>query len=119
MTTRNLNKTWRDIIFDQYSADLSANEPFPIRYLINAPEWKKDIFINVPKKISLEAYRSSVLAFCRTKYRDSDPIYEDENLSVRPRVSRHQAQAEEIDKYQHDLETKDNPTGFGVFYDRS
>ncbi|BAE63920.1 unnamed protein product [Aspergillus oryzae RIB40] len=70
-------------------------------------------------KISLEAYRRSVLAFCRTKYRDSDPVYEDENLSVRPRVSRHQAQAEEIDKYQHDLETKDNPTGFGVFYDRS
>jgi hypothetical protein len=98
MTTRNLNKTWRDIVFDQYSADLSANEPFPIRYLINAPEWKRDIFINVPERISLEAYRRSVLTFFRTKHRDTDPSYEDENLSVQPRVSTYQAQAETTDK---------------------
>ncbi|KAL4756366.1 uncharacterized protein BDW70DRAFT_145013 [Aspergillus foveolatus] len=113
MTTRNLNKTWRDVVFEQYSVDLSANEPFPIRYLIYAFEWKSDIFINVPEKVSLEAYRRSVLSFCRAKLRDTDPTYEDENLSIRPRASRSQAEAEATGKQQHDLESKYDPTDCG------
>ncbi|KAL4906200.1 hypothetical protein BDW74DRAFT_151483 [Aspergillus multicolor] len=80
MTTRNLNLTWRDVVFQQYAVDLAANEPFPIRYLISAPEWETDIFINVPERISLETYRRSVLTFHRAKFRDSDPTYEDENI---------------------------------------
>lgn len=104
MTTRNLNKTWRDVIFAQYAADLESNEPFPIRYLINAPEWSRDIYIRVPEKVSLEAYRHSVLTFCRAKFRDNDPTYEDENLSIKPRVSRYQTKAGNTDDQQHGLE---------------
>lgn len=113
MTTRNLNRTWRDVIFAQYAADLEANEPFPIRYLINAPEWEKDIFINVPKKISLEDYCRSVHTFCRAKYRDLDPAYEDENLSIQARVSRYNQQAEKIDDEQHAQESQNSSTYSG------
>ncbi|KAG2003844.1 hypothetical protein GB937_009336 [Aspergillus fischeri] len=113
MTTRNLNRTWRDVVFAQYAADLEADEPFPIRYLINAPEWKKDIFISVPKKISLEDYRRSVHTFCRTKYRDPDPAFEDKNLSIRARVSRYNQQAEKIDNKQDAQESQNSPTCSG------
>ncbi|KAB8074272.1 hypothetical protein BDV29DRAFT_156751 [Aspergillus leporis] len=119
MTTRNLNRAWRDVIFAQYAADLEANEPFSIRYLVNAPEWKKDIFIDVPERISLEDYRCSVPTFCRAKYRDPNPAYEDENLSVRARVSRYNRQAEKIDDQQHDLESQDPSACRGDARDRS
>jgi hypothetical protein len=38
MRTRNLNKTWYDVVVDQYTADFEADVPFPVRYLINTPE---------------------------------------------------------------------------------
>ncbi|GFF24216.1 hypothetical protein IFM61606_09065 [Aspergillus udagawae] len=113
MTTRNLNRTWRDVVFAQYAADLETNEPFPIRYLINAPEWKKDIFINVPKKISLEDYRRSIHTFCRARYRDLDPAYEDENLSIQARVSRYNQRAEKIDNEQDAQESQNSSTCSG------
>lgn len=37
MTSCTLNAKWRDTIFTQYAADLEADVPFPVRYLINAP----------------------------------------------------------------------------------
>lgn len=44
MTTRNLNKPWRDVVFDQYAAGFDANVPFSVRYPINAEVWKKNMF---------------------------------------------------------------------------
>jgi hypothetical protein len=101
MTTRNLNKTWRDVVVDQYAADFDADVPFPVRYLINADVWKKDIFIEIPTKIPVETLRRSVLTFVRAKRLDSDPAYRDENISVRARVSYVERQAREANK-QHD-----------------
>ena len=84
MTSRNLNTTWRDTIFAQYAADLEADVPFPVRYLINAPPWR-DIFITVPERIDLRAYKNAVLAFYKDRRCSEDPTYEDEHISVRPR----------------------------------
>lgn len=95
MTTRNLNKTWRDVVFDQYAADFDADVPFPIRYLINTPEWKKDIFIEIPTKIPVATFHRSVLTFAGAKRLDCDPAYRDENISVRKRVSFLERQAQE------------------------
>jgi hypothetical protein len=88
MTSRNLNTTWRDTIFKQYAADLEADVPFPVRYLINAPPWK-DIFITVPEKIDLRAYKNAVLAFYKEKRCCEDPTYEGEGIAVRPRKAVH------------------------------
>jgi len=84
MTSRNLNTTWRDTIFKQYAADFEADVPYPVRYLINAPPWK-DIFITVPEKIDLRAYRNAVFTFYKAKHCSEDPTYEDEQISVQPR----------------------------------
>lgn len=84
MTTRNLNRTWRDVIFAQYEADHEADVPFPIRYLINAPEWKQDIFIEIPSKVDPKTLRNAVLLFYRDSLRGS-PEYVGEHISVRPR----------------------------------
>jgi hypothetical protein len=40
MAFRNLNKTWRDVVFEQYEEDHAAGVPFPVTYLINATQWK-------------------------------------------------------------------------------
>lgn len=84
MTSRNLNTTWRDVIFKQYAEDLDADVPFPVRYLITAPPWK-DIFITAPHKIDLGTYKKAVLAFFIAKRFSNDPTYGDDNISVRPR----------------------------------
>ena len=88
MTTRNLNQTWRDVVFKQYEEDHAADVPFPVRHLINAPEWKKDIFIEIPTKIGVPVFRQAVLRFCRTRRLTDDPAYEDDLIKVRARVSR-------------------------------
>jgi hypothetical protein len=87
MTTRNLNRTWRDVVFKQYEADLEANEPFPIRYLINAIQWRRDIIINIPQKITLQSFRHSIFTFFTALHTADDPTYEDDCISVRPRKS--------------------------------
>ncbi|KAF7125915.1 hypothetical protein CNMCM5793_002274 [Aspergillus hiratsukae] len=112
MTTRNLNKTWRDVVFDQYAADFDADVPFPVRYLINTPEWKKDIFIEIPTKIPVATFRRSVLTFVRAKRHDSDPAYCDENISVRARVSFRERQAQEASNQLDDSGSvsQDRPT---------
>jgi hypothetical protein len=84
MTSRNLNTTWRDTIFKQYAADFEADVPYPVRYLINAPPWK-DIFITVPEKIDLRAYKNAGFTFYKLRRCSEDPTYEDEHISVRPR----------------------------------
>lgn len=113
MTSRNLNKTWRDVVFDQYAADFNADVPFPVRYLIHTPEWNKDIFIETPTKIPVSTYRRSVLTFVRAKRLESDPAYQDENISVRARVSFKERQAQEADNQHDDLESQDLPSGTG------
>ncbi|EEU39727.1 uncharacterized protein NECHADRAFT_100265 [Fusarium vanettenii 77-13-4] len=88
MTFRNLNETWRDVVFRTYAQDHQDDVPFPIKYLIHAPEWKRDILIEVPKKIDVKAYRHSVLK-CTIDLRFQDPVYDDEYISVRPRVRKY------------------------------
>ncbi|RSL64479.1 hypothetical protein CEP54_004704 [Fusarium duplospermum] len=102
---RNLNETWRDVVFRTYAQDHQDDAPFPITYLIWATEWKRDILIEVPKKIDPKTYRHSVLKFT-IDLRFQDPVYDDEYISIRPRVrkynieegreqARKQAQAQE------------------------
>lgn len=86
MTSRNLNQTWRDAVFNQYAADHAADVPFPIRYLISAEQWKKDIFIEIPTKIDVPVFRQAVLNFVRARHSADDPAYEDNRNRVRARV---------------------------------
>jgi hypothetical protein len=87
MTTRNLNQTWRDVVFNQYAADHAADAPFPVRYMIYAPQWSSDIVIEIPTKIDVALLRRAVLDFCAAKRLEPDPVYEDDRIRVRPRVS--------------------------------
>ncbi|KAH6628235.1 hypothetical protein F5144DRAFT_300222 [Chaetomium tenue] len=87
MTSRNLNQGWRDVVFKQYEADHAADVPFPVRYLIHAPEWQKDISISIPTKVDVAPFRQAVLAFCRARRLADDPAYDGDLLSVRARVS--------------------------------
>ncbi|KAH7200245.1 hypothetical protein DER44DRAFT_790024 [Fusarium oxysporum] len=98
MTTRNLNKTWRDVVFEQYQADLEADSPFPIRYLIFVHQWKKDIFINIPNKIEIMTFRRAVLDFARSRNREEDPTFSNEHISVWPRKTFRERQEEEATK---------------------
>ncbi|KAF5021120.1 hypothetical protein F66182_6820 [Fusarium sp. NRRL 66182] len=84
MTTRNLNQTWRDILFKQYAADYEADVPFPVTYLLNIPEWNQDLLFNIPNKISLRTFKTSILDFCRAA-QGADPIFDGEHISVQPR----------------------------------
>ncbi|KAK5655694.1 hypothetical protein OQA88_5627 [Cercophora sp. LCS_1] len=86
MTSRNLNQTWRDVVFSQYEADHAADVPFPIRYLIFADQWKRDIFIEVPTKIHPPVYRRAVLDFVKTHRDAEDPKFEGEFIKVRARI---------------------------------
>ncbi|EAQ89550.1 predicted protein [Chaetomium globosum CBS 148.51] len=87
MTSRNLNQTWRDVVLKQYEADHAADVPFPVRYLIHAPEWQRDISISIPTKIDVAPFRQAVLAFCKARRLADDPAYDGDLLSVRARVS--------------------------------
>ncbi|KAI0132146.1 hypothetical protein BJ170DRAFT_232852 [Xylariales sp. AK1849] len=84
MTTRNLNKTWRDVVFAQYAADHEADVPFPVRYLIHVRTWGRDIFINIPQKIDVRTLRQAVLEFYAAT-RSGEPLWEGEHISVQPR----------------------------------
>jgi hypothetical protein len=92
MTFRNLNKTWRDVIFEQYEEDHAADVPFPITYLIYATQWKKDIFIEIPTKIDVPVFRQALLHAARSRRLLDDPAYEDDLIKVRARVSHSSAQ---------------------------
>ncbi|KAK4038778.1 hypothetical protein C8A01DRAFT_17173 [Parachaetomium inaequale] len=87
MTTRNLNQTWRDVVFNQYAADHAVDAPFPVRYLIHASQWQWDIIIEIPTKIDVAVLRRAVIDFCVAKRSEADPVYEDGRIKVRPRVS--------------------------------
>lgn len=89
MTTRNLNRTWRDVVFAQYAADYEADAPFPYRYLIHARQWNRDIIISIPQKIDLRTFKRSIANFFKTLHTAEDPTYQDENISLwsRKRVS--------------------------------
>ncbi|KAH7264787.1 uncharacterized protein BKA55DRAFT_685276 [Fusarium redolens] len=108
MTTRNLNKTWRDIVFEQYQADLEADSPFPIRYLIFLHRWKKDTFISIPNKIEIMTFRRAILDFVRSRDGEEDPTFSNEHISVWPRKTFRERQEEEAAKEGN--ETKE--TGF-------
>lgn len=109
MTTRNLNKTWRDVVFAQYAADLEADVLFPLRYLIHASEWNKDIFIEIPENASVKTFRHSIFNLFRVKHVEPEPDYQDENISVRARVSSFKQQDQGVTN-QH-LESHDFPAG--------
>ncbi|KAJ3501635.1 hypothetical protein NM208_g16898 [Fusarium decemcellulare] len=92
MTSRNLNNTWRDVVFKQYEDDHAADVPFPIIYLIYAPQWKKDIFIEIPIKIDVPVFRQAVLHAASSRRLLDDPAYEDDLIRVRARISPSSAQ---------------------------
>lgn len=86
MTSRNLNATWRDRVFWQYAADHEADVPFPVRYTIHAATWNRDIRITIPQEIDVKTFKKAVFACHKARHRE-DPIYDDEYISVRPRIS--------------------------------
>ncbi|KAF5592291.1 hypothetical protein FPANT_5450 [Fusarium pseudoanthophilum] len=108
MTTRNLNKTWRDVLFEQYQADLEAASPFPIRYLIFVYQWKKDIFISIPNKIEIETFRRAIFDFARSRNKEEDPTFSNEYISVWPRKTFRERQEEEAAKESNET----NESGF-------
>lgn len=85
MTTRNLNRTWRDVVFSQFETDVETNAPFPITYLIYATPWNRDIIITISTKITPETFRREILDFFIK--RDPDPTFRCEHITIRPRVS--------------------------------
>ncbi|KLP04753.1 uncharacterized protein FFB20_09918 [Fusarium fujikuroi] len=86
MTSRNLNKTWRDIVFEQYEADHAADVPFPIHYLIYGDQWKTDIIIDIPNKIDVHVFRQALLHAASSRRLEKDPAYKDDLLSIRARI---------------------------------
>lgn len=96
MTTRNLNTTWRDIVYNQYAADLEADVPFPVRYLINIPLVYglpgRDIWIEIQSKIDLRTLKKAIFVFYRATRDVGDPTYRDDRISVRPRLPNNAAQ---------------------------
>ncbi|KAI8721247.1 hypothetical protein NCS52_00571900 [Fusarium sp. LHS14.1] len=88
LQAQNLNETWRDVLFRTYAQDHQDDVPFTITSLTHAPGWKRDILIEVPKKVDVRAYRHSVLK-STIDLRFQDPVYDDEYISVRPRVRKH------------------------------
>lgn len=105
MTTRNLNRTWRDVVFKQYADDYEADVPFPVRYLINTPQWSRAIIIEVPNKIEIKTLRQSIGAFFRAKHTSEDPTYDDGQIAIRLQVpgSQTSAIAENDSEEQSDL----------------
>lgn len=88
MTTRNLNRTWRDVVFKQYEQDHEADVPFPVRYLINITTrfgWKGDIFIEIPTKIDPRVLRRALLDWYCAVGTAADLTHRGEHISVRPR----------------------------------
>ncbi|KAK7735225.1 hypothetical protein SLS53_007615 [Cytospora paraplurivora] len=94
MTTRNLNTTWRDIVFKQYAADFEADVPFPVRYLINVPVVYglpgRDIWIEIQTKIDLKTFKKAIFAFYLATRHVGDPTYQDDHISVRPRLPKNE-----------------------------
>jgi hypothetical protein len=86
MTTRNLNQTWRDIVFKQYAADYEADVPFPVRYLIKASPWNKDVFINIPNKIEIRTLRHAVRDWHLARRNEDDPAFSNEFVTVEARI---------------------------------
>ncbi|RKL06346.1 hypothetical protein BFJ68_g10352 [Fusarium oxysporum] len=82
MTSRNLNKTWRDTVFEQYEADYAADVPFPIRYLIYGDQWKTDILIEIPTKIDVPVFRQALLHAASSRRLENDPAYEDDLIKT-------------------------------------
>lgn len=89
MTSRNLNRTWREVVCKQYAADLEVNVPIPLRYLISVPMIYglpgQDIWIEVPSKIDLKPYKNALLAITLATRHVGDPMYSDEHITVQPR----------------------------------
>ncbi|KAF4502893.1 hypothetical protein FAGAP_851 [Fusarium agapanthi] len=86
MTSRNLNKTWRDIVFEQYEADHAADVPFPIRYMIYGDQWKTDIIIEIPKKVDVPVFRQALLHAASSRRLEKDPAYKDDLINIRARI---------------------------------
>lgn len=82
---RSLSQTWRDVMFKQCAAGYEAGVPLPIpiSYLIPIPEWKRDVRIQIPKKIELRSLRQSILAFLRAT-NGANPTYDGEHISTLP-----------------------------------
>lgn len=108
MTTRNLNKTWVDVILSQYKQDFSDGVPFPVRYLLHHPRHQADLFYEIPKPIDPKTFQKSIIDFnIYTRQRESVD-FEDENLKVWKRVK--QPVPEEVQTAQEHVPTTDSTT---------
>lgn len=96
MTTRNLNRTWRDVLFEQYKLDHDADVAFPVRYLLHNPQFSVDLFYEIPVKIHPDDFRRSILAFHRATKHSDRPEYADQNISIRQRFSHRNSASEQI-----------------------
>ncbi|RMD44035.1 hypothetical protein DV735_g1073, partial [Chaetothyriales sp. CBS 134920] len=75
---------WRDVSRAVYDADYDAGCAFPIRYLITATPWKRDIFIEVHQKIDKRTFRRALLDFFLAQHK-AEPVCKNEYISVYPR----------------------------------
>ena len=85
MTSRNLNKTWRDVLIQQYRQDLADNAPFPIRYLINVPERRRDLWWEIHEKIEPATFQQSIFAWYFATRGTDTLAYEDQHVKVTAR----------------------------------
>lgn len=74
--------------------DLEADCPVPIRYLINIPERKKDVWIKITNKIEAMAFRRAILAFVKARSNDEDPSFSNGHISVTPKKTFRERQEE-------------------------
>lgn len=82
MTTRNLNQTWRDVLFNQYDLYHAINVPFPGRYIIFAPPWHRDILSEITKKLDPQIFHRSVQNFVTSKQYETDPAFSNGHILI-------------------------------------
>lgn len=82
MTTRNLNKTWRDVLFQQYEQDYAEDVPFPVRYLLNVPEHHQDLWWEIREKIEPGTFRQAIFAWYQATRNTDNLTYEDQHIGV-------------------------------------
>lgn len=87
MTTRNLNKTWLDVITAQYKQDFSDSVEFPIRYLLHNPLHKADLYYEIPYSVEPAVFKKSLIDFHIYTRAHGYQEFQDENIKVWKRVN--------------------------------
>lgn len=85
MTTKNLNRTNRDIILSEYISDLATNASHPVRYLIFDKKFTQDIFYEIHQPVDPEVLKRALNQYI--KERGNTIHYQNDVLKVWPRKS--------------------------------